>query len=43
MSHSGFGDTHRDSAKHEITLWESEGPGFLAHIGDSIPWPGLFT
>ena len=28
-----------DRARHEIAKWESEGPGYLAQVGDFVLWP----
>lgn len=39
MDDAVIDDGYRNNAKNEIKRWESEGPGFVAHIGDAILWP----
>ena len=36
-------DKYIEQAKVEIERWESQGPGFLAQVGDSILWPAQKT
>ncbi len=32
-------DEYIDHARHEIAKWESEGPGYLAKVGNMVLWP----
>jgi hypothetical protein len=32
-------DEYLENARREVTEWESQGPGFLAQVGDFVLWP----